>query len=355
MQSPRRSILKGPYLALLVSLICAPGASASLTSADLDDTRLAMAGSGLSAEQAAQLEAALAEKPDDYPTRVQLLGYYFLRRSEAEREARENHVMWVIENNPGAGIAGSPYAQLDTTRHPAAYERASGLWLRQTSLHAHDPQVLGNAAHFFLLEDRQRAEDLLKKAQSLDPANPGWARRLGHLYSLGANRESTDSRTQAAGQSLEQLQAALALADGTGRRAMLADAAKAAFEAGDLDTARSYALELLEAPDKSSWNYGNAVHQGHLILGRLALRSGDLELAKLHLAEAGRTPGSPQLNSFGPNMMLAKELLEREERQAVLEYFELCGEFWHRPDRLESWAAEVEAGRIPDFSANLNY
>ncbi len=356
MQSPpRHSMMKNLPIALLVGLVCVPVASASLTSAELDDTRLAMAGSGLSAEQAAQLEANIAETPDDYPTRVQLLGYYFLRQSEADREAREKHVMWFIQNHPGARFAGSPYAQLDSVRYPAAYVRASDLWLQQTTLHAHDPQVLGNAAQFFFLEDRQRAEDLLKRAQGLDPANPAWAQQLGHLYSLGANRESTDSRRRAADQSLEQLESALAMTDAMGRRAMLVSAAKAAFEAGDLDGARSYALELLEAPDKSSWNYGNAVHQGNLILGRLALKAGDVEQAKLHLTEAGKTTGSPQLNSFGPNMMLAKELLERDERQVVLDYFTLCGEFWPRHDRLEAWATDVEAGRIPDFEANLSY
>lgn len=355
MPSPRRSMPKNLPIALLLGLMCVPAARASLTRAELDTTRLAMTGSDFTAEQATQLEAAVAETPDNFPARVQLLGYYFLRRSETEREAREKHVMWFIENHPGAGFTGSPYAQLNSTRDPAAYGRASELWLQQTALHAHDPQVLGNAAQFWFLEDHQRAEDLLKKAQGLDPGNPRWARQLGHLYSLRATRDSGDSRKQAAGQSLEQLEAALALTDGASRRPMLAKAAKAAFEAGDLNGARSYALELLEAPDKSSWNYGNAVHQGNLILGRLALRSGDVELAKLHLSEAGKTPGSPQLNSFGPNMALAKELLEVEERQAVLEYFALCGEFWPKHDRLEAWASDVEAGRIPDFAANLIY
>ena len=54
-------------------------------------------------------------------------------------------------------------------------------------------------------------------------------------------------------------------------------------------------------------------------------------------------------------MTLTKELLEKEERQTVLEYFALCAEFWARHDRLEAWAGEVEAGRIPDFGANLSY
>lgn len=355
MESTRYTIREDLSIALLVGLMWTLGPVTSLVASDVDDYRMAIEGSRISAEEAAQLEEALAERPDDYSARVQLLGYYFLQQAEAAQETRRKHVMWIIQNHPGAKLAGSPYLQLNSIRDTGSYERARDLWLQQIEFHAHDPQVLGNAARFFLLHDRERAEDLLKKAQSLDPANPEWAQQLGNLYALDTNRKSAESRKGAADQSLEQLEAALAVADDTQRRAMLPQAAKAALEAEDLDLARSYAVELLEPTDESSWNYGNAVHHGNLILGRLALKSGDIELAKLHLIEAGKTTGSPQLNSFGPNMTLAKELLEKDERQAVLEYFALCGKFWPHYDRLEAWAGEVEAGRIPHFGANLSY
>ena len=69
---------------------------------------------------------------------------------------------------------------------------------------------------------------------------------------------------------------------------------------------------------------------------------------------AGDTPGSPQLDSFGPNMLLAKELLEHGEREAVIEYFKRCGRFWEMErTRLEQWTKDARAGRTPDFGANL--
>jgi hypothetical protein len=63
---------------------------------------------------------------------------------------------------------------------------------------------------------------------------------------------------------------------------------------------REDANAVLSASDKyrSDWNYGNAVHKANLALGRVALRDGDIEQAKHYLIEAGKTPGSPQLNSF---------------------------------------------------------
>jgi len=77
-----------------------------------------------------------------------------------------------------------------------------------------------------------------------------------------------------------------------------------AFDTGDMTKARSYAEQLLTevGSDRSQWNYGDAVHKGNLILGRIAVREGRLAEAVTFLRASGDTPGSGVLNSFGPNM-----------------------------------------------------
>ncbi|SRR6266540_3487526 len=139
---------------------------------------------------------------------------------------------------------------------------------------------------------------------------------------------------------------------------VLAVAAKAAFELGKIDEAGRYARDLLNAAPQFAhdWNYGNAIHDGHMVLGRIALRQGDAEAAKEHLIQAGKTRGSPQLNSFGPNMSLAKDLLERHHPDAVIQYLELCSTFWEMEGgKLVEWAALARAGSLPDFGPNLVY
>jgi len=129
-------------------------------------------------------------------------------------------------------------------------------------------------------------------------------------------------------------------------------------DAGALDQAQVYAQELLAQSEnfRNDWNYGNAIHKANLALGRVELRKGNRAGAKEYLLAAGKTPGSPQLDSFGPNMTLAKELLEAGEREAVLEYFRLCGEFWKADlGSLVNWRQLVEKGRIPNFGPNLLY
>jgi hypothetical protein len=94
--------------------------------------------------------------------------------------------------------------------------------------------------------------------------------------------------------------------------------AKAALDAGALDKAASYANEMLGSDPKGG-NYGQAVHDGNMIRGLVTLRRGNVAQAAQDLLDAGKTSGSPVLNSFGPNVTLAKELLEKGERDAVLE------------------------------------
>jgi tetratricopeptide (TPR) repeat protein len=138
----------------------------------------------------------------------------------------------------------------------------------------------------------------------------------------------------------------------------LADLAKKAFNAGQIDKAESYANRLLkEAPQyRDDWNYWNAIFFGNFVLGRVAVSRGDIKLADRYLLASGKTPGSPQLDSFGPNMTLAKELLAKGESESVLQYMELCKKFWEGEEqKLDEWRQAIRNGKTPDFGANLNY
>jgi len=136
--------------------------------------------------------------------------------------------------------------------------------------------------------------------------------------------------------------------------------AERALKRGDHERTAALARELLTLAlqYQSDWNYGNAIHHGHLLLGRTALARGELATAGAELLEAGRTPGSPQLNSFGPNMALACELLQRGQTAPVREYFSLCRRFWmpqFADAKLKEWESDVIAGREPHFGPHIVY
>ena len=132
-------------------------------------------------------------------------------------------------------------------------------------------------------------------------------------------------------------------------------ASKAAMYAGAFDKARRFATDLLKlAADRRDDLYGQAFHDGHVALGRASLKDGDVAQAKVHLLQAGGTPGGGTLTSFGPNMTLAKELADRGERDTVITYLELCRSFWQSP-QINQWIQALKNGRVPDFGANLSY
>ncbi len=132
---------------------------------------------------------------------------------------------------------------------------------------------------------------------------------------------------------------------------------KTAWAAGDIDKARTYAEELLrDAEAHRDWNYGNAIHDGNMVMGLVALQAGNSAQASNFLIQSGKTAGSPQLNSFGPNMTLANVLLQKGEKDVVLEYFSLCRTFWTMGSaKLDEWSATVRGGGVPSFGANLFY
>ena len=139
----------------------------------------------------------------------------------------------------------------------------------------------------------------------------------------------------------------------------LGDAGMACVDLEKLDDAREYADKLLKLSESIYPGKGDpdAVHRGNIILGRIELRKNNIENAKSFLLKAGRVESSPVLGSFGPNMVLAKEMLEKNEREVVLEYFKLCEAFWTHDIRssLKRWTDQVKAGKVPNFQGNLLY
>ncbi len=86
---------------------------------------------------------------------------------------------------------------------------------------------------------------------------------------------------------------------------------------------------------------------------------GKIYEAEEFLRQAGRTKDDAVLNSFGPNMMLARDLYRSGSRQAVLDYFDECLKFWkserdhNRGERIAAWKAAIAKDKEPDFGVDL--
>ena len=349
-------------VSVVVLLAFCVGVAPTSASEFHDDLR---AGMKLSAEEAEALEERLDRNPDDLQARSQLVIYYFAKSiaDPATRHTYSQHVLWLIRNAPQADVLEFPHSQIYPVFDPDGYNAGKSAWLSHIEREPTNVTFLGNAASFFWEpNDRQLVIETLQKAQSLDPDNSKWPTLLGHLHLRNArygeqlrnSRQRPPEEPSSTVLALEQLQRAYELAGSDFEQAHLQQSlATAAFEVERYDDAETYATAMLDNLH-DGWNVGNQLHHANIVLGQLALVEDDVERAKYHLLEAAKISGSPQLSSFGPNMRLAADLLQRGEKDVVLAYFELCSNFWPK-DKLKDWAALVAAGRMPNFGANLVY
>src|SRR5205085_6349078 len=130
---------------------------------------------------------------------------------------------------------------------------------------------------------------------------------------------------------------------------------------------RSSAQRTLQSKgDTNSWDQGNKVMTANFALGRAALREGKWSEARAYLRAAGKAPPSPQLVSYGPDLVLPRELLEHgapEDREAVLAFLEDISRYWANPDprngnaqmvaadhlkEIKDWQQQIRDGKIPN-------
>ncbi|HEX8549918.1 MAG TPA: hypothetical protein VF681_00045 [Abditibacteriaceae bacterium] len=151
-----------------------------------------------------------------------------------------------------------------------------------------------------------------------------------------------------------------------------------AFGNGDTQAATQYAFQMLkENTNRKAWYYGNTIHGANQILGLAALRERRTADARRYLIAAGKTPGSPQLDSFGPPMALAQALLEKGEKDTVIQYLDLVSKFWassspqqlkriekrkpgfakvvvrmdkEKQQKINSWKTQIRAGKKPKLN-----
>ena len=337
---------------LLLAVAVAFGNSVTDFAIAADVRSLLKEGASLQTSAVEVLEERLQADPLDMSTRTRLLGYYgdIRRYREPSSTARlRSLVLWQIHNEPRSPVFArlpAPVWQLDAHRDPDGYVEGKQAFLAHLEEEPNDLILLEYTADFLSLRERSLAIELLERAQAIDNANPNWALKLGFNYYLESRGRSEVNR-EPARKALSQYERAFELLDDATGKGGMKWALDVALSLEEFDKARQWASAMLE-DDRPGWNYGNNLHHGNIVLGKIALAQGDVEGAGSHLLLAGATPGSPQLNSFGPDFALAKQLLEAGERETVLQYLDQCAKFWKSgQEELREWTTVVRAGGMP--------
>ena len=305
----------------------------------------------LTPAEASGLERKIESDPEDRLSRIQLIAFYAFEPRPASDVKRARHVRWFIEHHPESAVLSHNHlAGFTGAEHAPTLD----LWKKQVEAHSQNATVLANAAVFHLISDRPHSIALLKQASTLEPENLNWSDRLGHAHLLDAvessRNRSPEEQKQSAILAQREFRKVYQGRDDRGKAVALGYLLKVAIAAEDLDAASRDANDALARAEKGREGV-DLIHIGNTVLGRVALRKGDLSEARSRLLASGQisTP-SPVLESFGPEMSLSNELLEKGESETVLKYLDLCEVFWKSGGRvLKRWREAIEAGKKPDL------
>ena len=308
-------------------------------------------GRRLGDDAAKGLEAALALKPDDAATRAQLLGYYY-DRAAAFPQKRLAHVLWFVGHCPADPMTPA-YGMVNPLSDSPGYKAVTDAWDKQVDGHPTDAAVLADAAVFFDNgTDTAHAQDLLRRAIDAEPKSAQWPSRLAASLERQAVR-SPDRAVELCQQALQLRESAYKLTpDRADRFHVLSGMPMDAYRAGDLISAKRLASNLLETADdfQSDPLHADALHRANIVLGEVALHSGNMDRAEQYLATAAQVKPSPTLATTGPDLGLAKELLAKGERTPVRNYLVACEPLWTGgKERLKRWVATLDSGGMPDW------
>ena len=302
---------------------------------------LLYSGKSLLKAKAEELEAALRKEPEKIEDRVMLIGYYTWNgHSSPERLRLRGHVLWMIENHPEHAATAEPSLR-DLPDDPEGNAQILEIWNKNLQSRSDDLAVLKNAEKFYFGKDPAEADRLIHRIAAREPNNREWPAELAQLYRMfgipGENIENPGKRA------LEEYRRVLELTrNPAARLALSGEMADAAFKIGDFPAAVQLAKVYLESSDRG------AAQRANTILGRVALRTGDIASAKQYLLDSADDGAARDIAFSGPTLVLAKEMIEHGERDAVVEYFEHCLVLWPRGESvLRIWIADIKSGKTP--------
>jgi hypothetical protein len=199
------------------------------------------------------------------------------------------------------------------------------------------------------------AEELAARAVSLEPNNPYFLWPLLQVLSVEVDTAGKPDQKLVAERKVYGLfQHFNDVAVDPGYRTLLLPVlANLALDVKDDEAAKTYATQALDLASQEGDRTiqgtavgPEAIHNANDVLGRVALRSGNLQGAKEYLLRAAATPGGGTMSIVGPRMLLAQALLDHGERDVVLQYLEKIKTSWKNgTTQLDHWITGIRTGK----------
>ncbi len=147
-----------------------------------------------SPQEAANLESHVLQNPEDIDARIELLQYYSDTApppsydAPGRRSVRLQHILYLVEHHPEATVSASKAAYVYRAKGPYAnagdHDAVRDQWLAAVQGHPKNNAVALNAVKFLNVDDKDDAEDVLRRGTAADPENREIAANLGFLYAM---------------------------------------------------------------------------------------------------------------------------------------------------------------------------
>ena len=330
----------------------------------------------LTAGEVKNTEALLVREPANMEARKALLahyGSYETKKTVATEKARINHRIWFIQNRPEmTELEVMAFFDVSKFTKDPAYDLLKAEWLKQVALYPRKSQIRLNAASFMDNVEPSAAISLLSEGEKIDPEEYEFPLKLAEIYESRSKdptvagtlqRNYLDLALEKGEHALSQIKKERSRTRDRDRKELLLKLSKVGLELKKYERTRAFATELILdfGNDPDEYGYEESVHTGNIILGRIALAENDVAKAKEHLLIAIRAPlrsESAYLSDI--DFELARALLAKGEKDAILEYLRLCLSLREKEKELDelykseinalkSWQEEIKAGKIPSL------
>ncbi len=317
--------------------------------ADLEDTSLQMQGLNMNPREVNRTIEDLKKRPTSFKDHVLLAAYY----GDKQQNNTNKYALWLIKHYPAAPIFHDPEFV------PPSHAQEA-LWNKQLLKYPRNIKVMANAASCLQLNDASRSIAIYKKLMQLQPSNHKWPLDIARIIQYNVNPESGPSVANAnvAKHALKYAQMSFNLAKSNEDKLDVIDQLMMdAYYSQNYPLANEYALMVNKyIPSWDPISHNDVIYHSYMMQGLVALRNKNISAADHFLLKSGQTSGSAPLDSFGPNMMLAEQLLRNGQKAVVLQFLKECSTFWNAgPNPLQHWITEVKQGKQPDFSMQDNY
>jgi TonB family protein len=147
-----------------------------------------------SPQDAADLESHVLQNPDDVRARISLLQYYLNsaaltpNANSSRSSIRLQHILYLVEHHPELPASASRAAYVYRANGPYAdaadHDAVRDQWLAAVQAHPNNNAVAMNAVKFLEAEDKDDAEQVLRRGLDTEPGNRELAVNLGFLYTM---------------------------------------------------------------------------------------------------------------------------------------------------------------------------